>query len=134
MMSAGFQADIHAIGHAGNRETLGSRERVLSEHLEARSRRHKIVHAQVVHPDDFHRFADLAIAASTQPPHAAEDMACAEDRVGPERIKGAYAWRTMRETGVRLLLNSDPPGSDWDIFYGLHSAISLRDKNLQPPG
>jgi predicted amidohydrolase YtcJ len=134
MMAAGFQAEIHAIGDAGNRETLDILERVLSEHPGARNRRHKIAHAQVVHPDDFSRFADLRIAASMQPPHAVEDMDWAEDRLGPERIKGAYAWRTMRETGVRLLLNSDLPGSDWDIFYGLHSAITRRDKNLQPAG
>ena len=134
MIQAGFQAEIHAIGDAGNRETLDFLERVLSESPEARELRHKIVHAQVVHPDDFRRFADLGIAASMQPPHVAEDMDWAEDRVGPDRIRGAYAWRTMRQTGVQLLLNSDLPGSDWDIFYGLHSAITRRDKELQPSG
>jgi predicted amidohydrolase YtcJ len=134
MMAAGFQAEIHAIGDAGNRETLDFLETVLMDHPGARAQRNKIVHAQVVHPVDFQRFADLNIAASMQPPHAAEDMDWAEERVGPERIKGAYAWRTMRRTGVRLLLNSDLPGSDWDIFYGLHSAITRRDKELQPPG
>jgi len=132
MMAAGFQAEIHAIGDAGNRETLDFLERVLSESPGALNKRHKIVHAQVVHPSDFQRFADLGIAASMQPPHVAEDMDWAEERVGPDRIRGAYAWRTMRETGVRLLLNSDLPGSDWDIYYGLHSAITRRDKNLQP--
>jgi len=134
MIQAGFQAEIHAIGDAGNRETLDFLERVLSESPQARDRRHKIVHAQVVHPDDFRRFAELGIAASMQPPHVAEDMDWAEDRVGPDRIRGAYAWRTMRQTGVQLLLNSDLPGSDWDIFYGLHSAITRRDKELQPSG
>ena len=134
MIQAGFQAEIHAIGDAGNRETLDFLERVLSESPEARGLRHKIVHAQVVHPDDFQRFRDLEIAASMQPPHVAEDMDWAEDRVGPDRIRGAYAWRTMRRTGVQLLLNSDLPGSDWDIFYGLHSAITRRDKELQPSG
>jgi len=134
MIEAGFQAEIHAIGDAGNRESLNFLERVLSENPEARTRRHKIVHAQVVHPDDFQRFADLEIAASMQPPHAPEDMDWAEDRVGPDRIKGAYAWRTMRRTGVQLVLNSDLPGSDWDIFYGLHAAITRRDKELQPSG
>ncbi|MCJ7627473.1 MAG: amidohydrolase [Longimicrobiales bacterium] len=132
MMAAGFQAEIHAIGDAGNRETLDFLERVLSQSPEARPLRNKIVHAQVVHPDDFQRFADLGVAASMQPPHVAEDMDWAEDRVGPDRINGAYAWRTMRRTGVRLLLNSDLPGSDWDIFYGLHAAITRRDKELQP--
>jgi predicted amidohydrolase YtcJ len=134
MIKAGFQAEIHAIGDAGNRETLDFLEEVLSDFPEGKAQRHKIVHAQVVHPDDFQRFADLGIAASMQPPHVAEDMDWAEDRVGPDRIEGAYAWRTMRQTGVRLLLNSDLPGSDWDIFYGLHAAITRRDKELQPTG
>jgi predicted amidohydrolase YtcJ len=134
MMGAGFQAEIHAIGDAGNRETLDFFEEALSDTPEARANRNKIVHAQVVHPDDFQRFADLDIAVSMQPPHVAEDMDWAEDRVGPERIKGAYAWRTMRRTGVRLLLNSDLPGSDWDIFYGLHAAITRRGKDRQPTG
>lgn len=134
MMQAGFQAEVHAIGDAGNRETLDFFERVMSGSPEVRDLRHKIVHAQVVHPDDFRRFADLGIAASMQPPHAVEDMGWAQDRVGPERIDGTYAWRTMRRAGVRLLLNSDLPGSDWNIFYGLHAAVTRRDKDLQPPG
>jgi predicted amidohydrolase YtcJ len=134
MMAAGFQAEVHAIGDAGNRESLDFVEGVLTEHPEARALRHKIVHAQVVHPDDFARFASLDILASMQPPHAVEDMPWAEDRVGPERITGAYAWRTMRRNGVRLLFNSDLPGSDWDVFYGLHSAITRRNKELEPEG
>ncbi|MFC1575734.1 amidohydrolase [Gemmatimonadota bacterium] len=133
MIRAGFQAEIHAIGDAGNRETLDFFEGVFAESPEARQNRHKIVHAQVVHPDDFQRFADLELAASMQPPHVPEDMSWAEERVGPERILGAYAWRTMRLTGVRLLFNSDLPGSDWDIFYGLHAAITRRDKEQLPP-
>ncbi len=134
MIQAGFQAEVHAIGDAGNREALDFYEEVLGEYPEAVNLRHKIVHAQVVHPDDFQRFANLGIAASIQPPHAVEDMDWAEDRVGPSRIRGAYAWRTMRQHGVRLLFNSDLPGSDWDIFYGLHSALTRRGKDLQPPG
>jgi predicted amidohydrolase YtcJ len=134
MIRAGFQAEVHAIGDAGNRETLDFYEAVLAEAPQSRDLRHKIVHAQVVHPDDFQRFAEMDIAASMQPPHAVEDMDWAEDRVGPDRIQGAYAWRTMRRHGIRLLLNSDLPGSDWDIFYGLHSAITRRDKELKPPG
>jgi len=134
MILAGFQAEIHAIGDAANRETLDFFEGVLGEDPGARELRNKIVHAQVVHPDDFHRFGDLSLIASMQPPHVAEDKGWAEDRVGPERIRGAYAWRTMRENGVRLAFNSDLPGSDWDIFYGLHAAITRRDKERQPPG
>jgi predicted amidohydrolase YtcJ len=88
----------------------------------------------VVHPQDFQRFAELGVAASVQPPHAVEDMRWAQDRLGPERIRGAYAWRTFREHGVRILLNSDLPGSDWDFFYGFHAAVTRRDRDLNPPG
>ena len=88
----------------------------------------------MVHPDDFARFAADSIIASMEPPHAVEDMAWAEERLGPDRIKGAYAWRTMRQHGVPVIFNSDLPGSDWRIFYGLHAAVTRRDKLQQPSG
>ncbi len=134
MMAAGFQLATHAIGDAANRGTLDFIESVYREHPDARNNRHRIEHAQVVHPDDFERFAELDIIASMQPPHAVEDKTWAEDRLGPERVKGAYAWRTLRREGVHLIFNSDLPGSDHDIFYGLHAAITRRDKDIQPPG
>ncbi len=134
MMGAGFQVAIHAIGDAGNRETLDFIESAYSKHPESKELRNRIEHAQVVHPDDFARFAALDILASMEPPHAVEDKAWAEDRLGPERVKGAYAWRTLRQVGARLTFNSDLPGSDHDIFYGLHAAITRRDKQLEPRG
>jgi predicted amidohydrolase YtcJ len=133
MMKGGFQVAIHAIGDAGNRETLEFIESVIAQKPEVKSNRNRIEHAQVVHPDDFKRFARSDIIASMQPPHCAEDKAWAEDRLGPERVKGAYAWRTMRRNGARLIFNSDLIGSDHNIFYGLHAAITRRDKQLQPP-
>ena len=69
-----------------------------------------------------------------EPPHAMEDKAWAEQRLGAERIRGAYAWRSLREAGASLTFNSDNPGSDHDIFYGLHSAITRQDKAGQPEG
>ncbi len=134
MMRAGFQVAIHAIGDAANRESLDFIVSVYQADPEVRNNRHRIEHAQVVHPEDFTRFAALELIASMEPPHAVEDKAWAEDRLGPERVKGAYAWRTMRLNGVPLTFNSDLPGSDHDIFYGLHSAITRRDKDLQPEG
>ena len=86
----------------------------------------------MVHPDDVPRFASLGVIASMEPPHCAEDKTWAEARLGPERVKGAYAWRTLRRAGARLALNSDLPGSDHDIFYGLHAAITRRDKQQEP--
>ena len=133
MIHAGFQVGIHAIGDAGIRETLDFFERISADEPGAAAMRHRIEHSQVIHPDDFQRFAKLGIIASMQPPHAVEDKAWAEDRLGPERIKGAYAWRTLRKAGVRLIFNSDLTGSDHSVFYGLHSAITRRSKDLQPP-
>ncbi len=134
MMRGGFQVGIHAIGDAGNRETLDFLESVIAEHPATKAGRHRIEHAQVIHPDDFARFAPLGVIASMEPPHAVEDMAWAEDRLGPERVKGAYAWRTLRQAGARLTFNSDLSGSDHSIFYGLHAAITRRDKERQPQG
>jgi len=133
MIRGGFQLAVHAIGTAGNRETLDFFEAVVGNDPTLRALRHRVEHAQVVHPDDVPRFAELELIASMEPPHAVEDKAWAEDRLGPERIRWAYAWRTLREAGVRLTLNSDLPGSDWDPFYGLHAAITRRDAERQPP-
>jgi predicted amidohydrolase YtcJ len=134
IIEAGFQIGIHAIGDAGNRETLDFLESVMEASPEARELRHRIEHAQVVHPDDFARFVPAGLIAAMQPPHCVEDKGWAEDRLGPERIRGAYAWRTMRRAGVPLTFSADLAGSDHDIFYGLHSAITRRDTQLQPPG
>ena len=134
MMKAGFQAAVHAIGDAGNRETLVFLESAIAAQPAARELRNRIEHAQVVHPDDVPRFARLGVIASMEPPHCVEDKTWAEDRLGSVRVKGAYAWRTLRQAGARLALNSDLTGSDHNIFYGLHAAITRRDKKLEPAG
>jgi len=133
-VKGGFQLGVHAIGDAGNREALDILEQATAGDAAARAGRHRIEHAQVLHPDDIGRFAELGVIASMEPPHAMEDKAWAEDRLGPQRIKGAYAWRTLRRAGAALTFNADNPGSDHNIFYGLHSAVARRDKALQPPG
>jgi predicted amidohydrolase YtcJ len=132
MMRAGFQASIHAIGDAANRSALDFFERTFAALPETRAGRHRIEHAQVVHVADFPRFATLGVIASMQPGHAVEDMVWAEDRVGKERIRGGYAWRTLRRDGARLVFSSDLPGSDYNFFYVLHSAVTRRDKERQP--
>jgi predicted amidohydrolase YtcJ len=133
-MRAGFQVAIHAIGDAGNREAINILETVFKHDPATANNRHRIEHAQVISPEDIPRFGQLGIIASMEPPHAMEDKAWAEDRLGPERILGAYAWRSLRQTGARLTFNSDNPGSDHNIFYGLHSAITRQDKNHEPEG
>lgn len=133
-MKAGFQIGIHAIGDGGNREALDILEKVFRETPATARNRHRIEHAQVLHSDDLPRLGKLGIIASMEPAHAMEDKAWAEDRLGPQRIRGAYAWRSLRKTGARLTFNSDNPGSDHDIFYGLHSAITRQDRNFEPEG
>jgi len=134
MMRAGFQVGVHAIGDAGNRESLDFLDGVMKANDRARQGRHRIEHAQIVSPQDIPRFAAMNVIASMEPPHAVEDKGWAETRVGAERIKGAYAWRTLRQAGARLIFNSDLTGSDHNIFYGLHSAITRQDKDHQPAG
>lgn len=131
---AGFQIGVHAIGDAGNREVLDFLEANRKDSAEAASDRHRIEHAQVIAPADLPRLARLGVIASMEPPHAVEDKTWAEDRLGKERIRGAYAWRSLRQNGARLTFNADNPGSDHSIFYGLHAAITRRDKLLQPQG
>jgi predicted amidohydrolase YtcJ len=133
-MRAGFQIAIHAIGDAGNREAMDILEGVFRQSPETAANRHRIEHAQVLHPDDLPRLAELGLIASMEPPHAMEDKLWAVYRLGTERIKGAYAWRSLREKGTRMTFNSDNPGSDHSIFYGLHSAVTRRDKRGEPEG
>lgn len=134
MMKAGFQADIHAIGDAGNREALDFLEAVMKDAASARTGRHRIEHAQVLDARDVPRFASSGVIASMNPPHAVEDMAWAEDRIGADRVKLAYAWRTLRRAGAHLVFSSDLPGTDYDVFYGLHSAITRQDRAGKPEG
>jgi hypothetical protein len=134
MMAAGFQVGIHAIGDAGNRETLRFLSEVGAENPAIRNGRHRIEHAQVLHPLDLLLLGEYRIIASMQPPHAVEDMPWAEQRLGPDRILGAYAWRSLRKSGAMVVFSADNPGSDHSIFYGLHAAVTRRDKQSQPWG
>jgi hypothetical protein len=131
-VKAGFQLSIHAIGDGANREALDYIESV--QRPTGGDARHRIEHAQVLDTRDIPRFASLNVIASMEPPHAVEDMGWAEQRLGADRVQRAYAWRTLRQNGARLVFNSDLPGTDHDIFYGLHSAITRRDKSLRPAG
>jgi predicted amidohydrolase YtcJ len=96
--------------------------------------RHRIEHAQVVHPDDFALYDELDVIASVQPPFVAEDKVWTEDRIGHARSAGAYAWRSFRRHDTPLAFGSDLMGYDWNLFYGLHSAITRQSTDSQPPG
>lgn len=120
---AGFQIAFHAIGDRGNRVALDAFAAVVKANG-PRDRRDRIEHAQIVAPDDFARFGSLKVIASMQPSHQTTDMRWAEKRLGPERIKGAYAWRTMLNNGVRLAFGTDWPVEIINPLRGLHACVS----------
>src|SRR4029077_3307157 len=130
---AGFQLNFHAIGDRANRISLDVFEAVVKTNG-PRDRRDRIEHAQVVAPSDFARFARLQVIASMQPSHETTDMRWAEQRVGPDRAKGAYAWATMQKYGVRLAF-----GTDYDVevispFRGLYACVTRELPDGGPRG
>jgi hypothetical protein len=133
-LRSGMQLAVHAIGDLGNRITLNAFARALKEVPSARDPRLRIEHAQVVAPEDIPRFAQLGVIASMQPPHCTSDMPWAENRVGPKRIKGAYAWRSILNTGARLCLSSDFPGETLNPFYGMYAAETRQTPDGKPEG
>jgi len=128
--AAGYQVNTHAIGDRGVRNVLNAYEAAGVTAPE----RFRVEHYQIVAPDDFARLARLGVIASMQPTHATSDMPWAEDRVGPERIKGAYAWRTVLDAGGRLALGSDFPVEDVNPFFGIYSAVTRQNQKGQPAG
>lgn len=128
-----LQVATHAIGDRGNRIALDTYARVLGERSGS-DHRWRIEHAQVVSLEDIPRFAQLGVVASMQPTHATSDMGWAEERVGPERILGAYAWRRMLDSGAHVALGSDFPVEQVDPRLGLHAAVTRQDRAGQPPG
>jgi hypothetical protein len=132
--AAGFQTCTHAIGDRGNRLTLDVYGDVLATDSAPASRRFRIEHCQVVAPEDFERFRDLGVIAAMQPTHATSDMYWAEDRIGPERIRGAYAWRRFLDLGVPLAFGSDFPVESANPFWGIYAAVTRRDQKGWPAG
>jgi predicted amidohydrolase YtcJ len=133
-LKAGMQVATHAIGDRSNRITLDAYEASIKAVPGAKGHRLRIEHAQVVALEDIPRFKELDIIASMQPPHATSDMPWAEDRVGPERIKGAYAWRSFLDAGVRVPLNSDFPGEALNPFYGMYATETRQTPDGKPEG
>ncbi len=131
---AGFQASTHAIGDGANHQVLNVYQRVLKEIPEPQDHRFRIEHAQVVRLDDIPRFAQLGILPSMQSVHATSDKNMAEDRVGPERIKGAYAWRKFLDAGSILPNGSDAPVELVNPFHGFYAAVTRMDREGSPVG
>jgi len=129
----GFQVNTHAIGDRGNRVTLDAYEAAFDS-LGQGIGRHRVEHAQILHPDDLPRFAEMDVIASVQPTHATSDMPWAEDRLGEERIQGAYAYHSLEESGARLAYGSDFPVEDVDPIEGFHAAVTRQDASGMPEG
>ena len=129
----GVQAATHAIGDRGNRESLDVYAKALGADA-AGDHRWRIEHAQVLSPQDLPRLARMNVIASMQPTHATSDMPWAQDRVGAQRIVGAYAWRQLRDSGARLALGSDFPVERVDPRLGLSAAVTRADGDGKPVG
>ena len=127
-----FQVAVHAIGDAANAQVLDTFEAMNATYQG--DRRWRIEHAQVVDPAEISRFAKLGVIASMQPVHQTSDRIMAEARLGPNRLSGAYAWKSMRDSGARLAFGSDTPVESPDPFAGLAAAITREDANGEPLG
>lgn len=128
----GFQPNVHAIGDAANAQVLAAFAQLTPAQRVAL--RPRIEHAQVVALPDLSRFASLGVTASMQPTHATSDMNMAEARVGADRLKGAYAWATLLQSGARYAGGSDFPVESPNPFYGLHAAVTRQGADNAPPG
>lgn len=127
----GFQVNTHAIGDRGNRETLDAYAAALRG---PNDKRFRVEHAQVIAPEDFAKFQKYGIIASMQPTHATSDMGWAADRLGPDRVKGAYAWQTLIKLGVHLASGSDFPVELANPIDGFYAAVTRQDKQGKPAG
>ncbi len=130
-MARGYQVNVHAIGDAGNKQILDIYKKQMGA-TKGAAQRHRIEHAQVVTQADIVRFKTLGIIPSMQPTHATSDKNMAESRVGAERIKGAYAWRSFLHQGSRIACGSDFPVESPNPFFGIHAAVTRQDASGQP--
>jgi predicted amidohydrolase YtcJ len=132
-LRAGFQLNVHAIGDRGNRTVLDAFEAAFRE-TPAADHRFRVEHAQVLHHDDIPRFARLDVIPSMQTTHQTSDMYWAPNRVGYSRSLGAYAWRSLLNTGVIIPNGTDFPVENVNPLKTFHSAISRQDEHNWPAG
>jgi predicted amidohydrolase YtcJ len=128
--TAGFQANAHAIGDRGVRNVIDA----FANAGATAKDRFRVEHLQVIAPADVPRLVQHGIIGSMQPTHATSDMYWAEARLGAERAKGAYAWRTVLNAGGRLALGSDFPVEDVNPFFGIYAAVTRQDQKGWPEG
>lgn len=122
----GFQVGTHAIGDKGVNLVLKAIERAEKKHGQ-KNLRYRIEHAQIIKPEDIKQFKELGVIASMQPTHCTTDLRFCEQRIGLERSKYAYAWRSLLESGARLAFGSDWPVEPLDPRRGLYSAVTRKN-------
>ena len=132
-LKAGFQVNVHAIGDRANRIVLDQFEAALRE-VPTADHRFRIEHAQILSYQDIPRFAELDVIPSMQGSHQTSDMYWAPNRLGTARLGGAYAWRSLLNTGVVIPNGSDFPVEAVNPLISFHSFFTRQDADNYPPG
>jgi hypothetical protein len=128
-----FQLNVHAIGDGANRMVLDAFEAALDE-VPTADHRFRIEHAQILHFQDIPRFAELDVIPSMQGSHQTSDMYWAIDRLGWTRVQGAYAWRTLLNSGVVIPNGSDAPVEAVNPLISFKAFITRQDADGWPAG
>jgi predicted amidohydrolase YtcJ len=123
----GFQIGVHSIGDKGNNWTLNAYEKAQKVNGK-RDSRHRDEHTQTLQLSDIPRFAELGVIPSMQPTHCISDKRFYEKRIGTERSKGAYAWRSLLNTGVVLAFGTDYQVEPLNPMEGLYAAVTRKDR------
>ena len=132
-MRLGFQVNSHAIGDNANKLVLDTYEKYIKA-TKTKDLRHRVEHAQVLRIEDIPRFAELDVIAAMQATHATSDKNMAQERLGPTRILGAYAWRKLLNANAIIAAGSDFPVESPNPFFGLHASITRQDHKNSPKG
>lgn len=136
-LEAGFVPNVHAIGDRGVAEMLDLYERLKKEGLDLK--RYRVIHAQVIRPQDFPRFKALGVIAEVNPYHISDDMRWMAERIGAERNKGAYAFKSLLDNGAMLTFGSDWPGTSVAAYhmhpkYLIYAAVTRKTLRGMPEG
>jgi predicted amidohydrolase YtcJ len=123
----GFQIGVHAIGDKGNNWTINAYEKAQQVNGK-RDSRHRDEHAQTLLLSDIPRFAQLGVIASMQPTHCISDKKFCEKRIGTDRVKGAYAWKSLADAGARLAFGTDYQVEPLNPMEGLYAAVTRKDR------
>ncbi len=134
-LANGFQVGTHAIGDRANRIVLDIYQKAFGERPEAKDRRFRIEHAQILDAADIPRFGALSVLASMQGIHCPSDRPWAPKRLGDARVaEGAYVWRKLLDSGARIVNGTDAPVEDLSPIQNFHASVTRRGADGRPPG